>query len=84
MLNMCPDKDMTGMRKGLDSDTFYGRQALFPLYYGYIWTCVLSTYGNTSLERPVNIYFLPFCSSISCLCIAYRQENINGNENLSS
>lgn len=25
MLNMCPDKDMTGMGKGLDSDTFRGR-----------------------------------------------------------
>lgn len=36
MLNMCPDKDMTRMRKGLDSDTFRVRWALFPLYYGCI------------------------------------------------
>ena len=29
MLNMCPDKDMTGMRKGLDSDTFRGDRHCF-------------------------------------------------------
>lgn len=36
MLNMCSDKDMTGTKKGLDSDTFHVRWALFPLYNGSI------------------------------------------------
>lgn len=71
MLNMCPDKEMTGMKKGLDFDTYPLRWALLPLYYSYILTYKLGIYGNTSFERPVSIYFLlPFCSSISCIFTA--------------
>lgn len=72
MINMSPDKETTGMKKGLDSDTFPLRSALLlPLYYSYILTYKLDIYGNTSFERPVRIYFfLLFCSSISCICTA--------------